>query len=70
VGGRGGGGVAVTARGTELVRRFRRLEATVQRLAAEQFAEFQAPPATPAQAVKSLTPRKAAGKRERRKRPG
>lgn len=51
VGGRGGGGVTVTPLGAELVRRFRRLEATVDRLAGEQFAEFRVgSPATPRRA--------------------
>jgi molybdate transport system regulatory protein len=64
VGGRGGGGVQVTPLGAELVRRFRRLEASVDRLAADQFATFElAQPA--AKRVRSVTAR--AAKASRRK---
>jgi molybdate transport system regulatory protein len=56
VGGRGGGGVQVTPLGAELVQRFRSLEASVDRLATEQFAAFElAQPA--AKGARSVTAR-------------
>jgi molybdate transport system regulatory protein len=64
VGGRGGGGVQVTPLGAELVQRFRRLEASVDELAAEQFAAFElAKPA--AKRLRSVTARP--GKAPRRR---
>lgn len=60
VGGRGGGGVQVTPLGAELVKRFRRLEASVDRLASEQFAEFKVAPAPAAKPVRTVAPRQAA----------
>jgi molybdate transport system regulatory protein len=69
VGGKGGGGVQVTALGAELIRRFRRLELTVQRLADEQFAGFRARSSGEGRAVKSLPPRRAPRRRAGGKRP-
>ncbi len=59
VGGKGGGGVQVTPLGAELVKRFRRLEASVDRLASEQFAEFRVAPVPAANPVRSVAPRQA-----------
>lgn len=64
VGGRGGGGVQVTPLGAELVQRFRHLEASVDRLAAEQFATFDlAQPAN--KRVRHVTARPARATRRR-----
>jgi molybdate transport system regulatory protein len=64
VGGRGGGGVQVTPLGAELVQRFRRLEASVDKLATEQFATL--PLAQPAaKRVRSVTARPARTPRRR-----
>jgi molybdate transport system regulatory protein len=58
VGGRGGGGVELTPLGTELIKRFRRLEATVDRLATEQFADVRVAAAAAPRAVRSVAPRR------------
>ncbi len=58
VGGRGGGGVEVTPLGAELIKRFRRLEATVDRLATEQFADVRVAPPAAARTVRSVAPRR------------
>jgi molybdate transport system regulatory protein len=69
VGGKGGGGVQVTPLGAELVKRFRRLEASVDRLANEQFAEFRVAAPAATKPVRTVAPRKAAGTRSRRAKP-